>query len=323
MHPDSFATPSVVVIGNTSRPVSSVGGDPGFRPTTASVTSVPGMEPGMESVSSGAGSIPQASTLAGASAAPGHESHLGLNGNGNGNGLSVSALSHWSPPVSASAGGGTLVSSPPVLAAPLEDRGLYLRFGKRLLDVIGATVALVANSPLLLLAIIAIKLESPGPVLYRSKRIGRNGRPFTFLKLRSMVDGADRGRHHIAHLNEAEGPIFKIMNDPRVTRVGRILRITSIDEIPQFLNVLRGEMSLVGPRPPLPNEVAQYEPWQLHRLDVLPGLTCLWQISGRSRIGFNEWMRLDLEYIKHRSLGLDVKILLRTIPAVLSRDGAY
>jgi lipopolysaccharide/colanic/teichoic acid biosynthesis glycosyltransferase len=124
-------------------------------------------------------------------------------------------------------------------------------------------------------------------------------------------------------LNECDGPVFKICRDPRITRIGRFLRTTSIDEIPQFLNVLRGEMSLVGPRPPIPEEVAQYEPWQMRRLDVRPGITCLWQISGRSRVGFQEWMRLDLEYIKHQSFWLDMKILARTVPAVLSREGAY
>jgi lipopolysaccharide/colanic/teichoic acid biosynthesis glycosyltransferase len=199
----------------------------------------------------------------------------------------------------------------------------YLRSGKRIMDVIGAAVALVVTSPLLLIAAIAIKLESRGPVLYRSTRIGRGGRPFTFLKLRSMVHNADQHRHRLSHLNECDGPVFKINRDPRVTRVGRFLRVTSIDEIPQFANVLMGHMSLVGPRPPIPEEVVQYEPWQFHRLDVRPGITCLWQISGRSRIGFQEWMRLDLEYIRSRSLALDVNILIRTIPAVLSREGAY
>ena len=214
--------------------------------------------------------------------------------------------------------------SPAVAHLPLEPiSGLYLRQGKRMLDVVGALMALVISAPVLLIAAIAIKLESRGPVFYRSTRIGRGGRPFTFYKLRSMVNGADRTRHHLTHLNEADGPVFKINGDPRVTRVGRLLRTTSIDEIPQFFHVLSGEMSLVGPRPPLPDEVNQYEPWQLHRLDVRPGLTCLWQISGRSRIGFQEWMRLDLEYIRRRSLLLDVMILLRTIPAVLSREGAY
>jgi len=202
-------------------------------------------------------------------------------------------------------------------------RSFYLRSGKRILDVIGAAVALVLTSPVLLLAAIAIKLESRGPVLYRSTRIGRGGRPFTFLKLRSMVHNADQHRHRLKHLNECDGPVFKINRDPRVTRVGRFLRVTSIDEIPQFVNVLMGQMSMVGPRPPIPEEVVQYEPWQLHRLDVRPGITCLWQISGRSRIGFQEWMRLDLEYIHSQSLALDLNILIRTVPAVLSREGAY
>jgi lipopolysaccharide/colanic/teichoic acid biosynthesis glycosyltransferase len=206
--------------------------------------------------------------------------------------------------------------------APPE-HGLYMRGGKRLLDLAGAFVALVLSSPLLLLAAILIKLESRGPVIYKSVRIGRGARPFTFFKLRTMVDGADQHRHSLSHLNETDGPVFKMARDPRVTRIGRWLRVTSLDEIPQLWNVLRGEMSLVGPRPPIAEEVVQYEPWQLRRLDVLPGITCLWQISGRSRIGFQEWMRLDLEYIKHRSFWLDMKILVRTIPAVLSREGAY
>jgi len=138
-----------------------------------------------------------------------------------------------------------------------------------------------------------------------------------------MHVGAHLRRSELWHLNEADGPVFKISKDPRVTRLGRWLRRTSLDELPQLLNVLKGDMSLVGPRPPLPEEVERYEPWQMRRLDVKPGITCLWQISGRSRLGFDEWMRLDLEYIRHRSLALDLKILLRTLPAVLSRDGAY
>jgi lipopolysaccharide/colanic/teichoic acid biosynthesis glycosyltransferase len=138
-----------------------------------------------------------------------------------------------------------------------------------------------------------------------------------------MVHNADQHRHRLSHLNECDGPVFKINRDPRVTRVGRFLRVTSIDEIPQFVNVLLGHMSMVGPRPPIPEEVVQYEPWQLRRLDVRPGITCLWQISGRSRIGFQEWMRLDLEYIRRQSLALDANILIRTVPAVLSREGAY
>jgi exopolysaccharide biosynthesis polyprenyl glycosylphosphotransferase len=213
-------------------------------------------------------------------------------------------------------------------AAPmpaLDTRGttLYLRGGKRVLDVVGAIVGLVLSAPLLLVAAILVKLETHGPVLYRSRRIGRGGRPFTFFKIRSMVKNADLHRHRLSHLNETDGPVFKIARDPRITRVGRFLRTTSIDEIPQLFNVLRGDMSLVGPRPPIAEEVAQYEPWQYRRLEVRPGLTCLWQISGRSRIGFQEWMRLDLEYIRQQSFWLDAKILIRTIPAVLSREGAY
>ncbi|HEY6866004.1 MAG TPA: sugar transferase [Candidatus Eisenbacteria bacterium] len=209
------------------------------------------------------------------------------------------------------------------VALPGRGKTFYLRGGKRVLDLAGAAVAIVLSAPILILAAILVKLESRGPVLYRSKRVGRGGKSFTFYKLRSMVNGADLNRHHLFHLNETDGPVFKIARDPRVTRVGRFLRTTSIDELPQLINVLRGEMSLVGPRPPLAEEVAQYEPWQFRRLEVRPGLTCLWQISGRSRIGFQEWMRLDLEYIRRQSFWLDVKILIRTIPAVLSREGAY
>jgi lipopolysaccharide/colanic/teichoic acid biosynthesis glycosyltransferase len=200
---------------------------------------------------------------------------------------------------------------------------MYGKFGKRCVDIVGASFALVATAPLLAFMAVLVKLESPGPILYRSTRLGRGARPFTFFKLRSMVQGADLRRDQLTHLNECDGPVFKICNDPRITRVGRFVRTTSIDEIPQFLNVLRGEMSLVGPRPPIPEEVARYELWQLQRLDVRPGLTCLWQVSGRSRLGFQEWMRLDLEYIRNRSFRLDLKILLRTIRAVLSREGAY
>lgn len=241
----------------------------------------------------------------------GGNGHVRANGNGN---------SRW--PELVPLPGGGLASSLPAYEAPSET-GLYLRYGKRLLDILGASVALLLSSPLLLVVAILIKLESRGPVIYKSVRIGRGARPFAFLKLRSMVDGADQHRQKLSHLNEADGPVFKIAADPRVTRIGRFIRMTSIDEIPQLWNVIRGEMSLVGPRPPIASEVVQYEPWQLRRLDVVPGITCLWQISGRSRIGFQEWMRLDLEYIRHRSFLLDMKILIRTIPAVLSREGAY
>ncbi len=226
----------------------------------------------------------------------------------------------------------TWSAAPPVAAMAIpavlpfetpEPQGLYLRHGKRLVDVLGSLCALLVLSPVIAVLAVIVRLTSRGPVFYRSTRIGRGGRPFTFYKLRSMVKDADLKRQHLTHLNEADGPVFKMARDPRITSIGRFMRSTSLDEVPQFWNVLTGDMSLVGPRPPIPQEVAQYEPWQLRRLDVRPGLTCLWQISGRSRIGFQEWMRLDLEYIRHRSLALDLKILLRTIPAVLSREGAY
>lgn len=246
------------------------------------------------------------------------------NGNGNGHAHGVAArgranghASTWTT----SARGSALATVLP-FETPLSE-GVYLRAGKRALDLVGGLIALVLTAPVLAFLALLISLESRGPVFYRSTRIGRGGRPFTFYKLRSMVKDAEVHRDRLSHLNEADGPVFKIARDPRVTRVGRILRTTSLDEIPQFWNVLIGDMSLVGPRPPIPEEVAQYEPWQLRRLDVRPGITCLWQISGRSRLGFQEWMRLDLEYIRHRSFALDVKILLRTIPAVLSREGAY
>lgn len=210
---------------------------------------------------------------------------------------------------------------PPI--AREEDRGFYNRVGKRALDAVAAGLALLLLSPLFALIAAAIKLDSPGPVFYRSSRVGVGGRLFVFYKFRSMVHGADRIRDLLQDQNEADGPVFKIARDPRITRVGRVLRRTSLDELPQIWNILKGEMSLVGPRPPIPREVLQYEPWQLRRLAVRPGLTCLWQISGRSEIGFDEWMRLDMEYIDHRSFLLDLKILLRTVPAVMSGKGAY
>ena len=247
--------------------------------------------------------------------------HSGSHSNGHSNGHAWMSIATSGPMAAAAAYDHTLTHLGHRTLH--RQQGAYLRFGKRALDILGAIVALVLGAPLLLLSALLIKLESRGPVFYKSTRIGRGGKPFTFLKLRSMVADAERTREHLEHLNEADGPVFKISNDPRVTRVGRFMRSTSIDEIPQFLNVLAGDMSLVGPRPPIPVEVAQYEPLQMRRLDVRPGITCLWQISGRSRIGFQEWMRLDLEYIRHQSFALDVKILLRTIPAVLSREGAY
>ena len=200
---------------------------------------------------------------------------------------------------------------------------LYDRWGKRVMDLVLASVLTVLFLPVLPLVAIAIKYESNGPTLYKSIRLGKNGKPFLFYKFRSMVEGAHESTKYIQHLNETRGPVFKSANDPRVTRIGRFLRRTSIDEIPQLINVFRGDMTLVGPRPSIPEEVEKYEPWQRRRLEIKPGITCLWQVSGRSKLGFDEWMRLDIQYLEKRSFWFDLGILLRTIPAVLSREGAY
>ena len=199
----------------------------------------------------------------------------------------------------------------------------YPRYAKRALDLVLGSVAILFALPVIAVAAVAIKLDSPGPVFHRALRVGRGGRKFTFLKLRSMGAGAEELRGLLLHLNETQGPTFKLHDDPRVTRVGRILRKLSLDELPQLFHVLRGEMSLVGPRPPFPEEVERYEPWMLRRLSVRPGLTCLWQIRGRSDLPFDEWMRLDLEYVERLSFWLDLKILVLTVPAVLSARGAY
>ncbi|MGC8873002.1 MAG: sugar transferase [Chloroflexia bacterium] len=194
---------------------------------------------------------------------------------------------------------------------------------KRTLDIVLSLVVLAFGWPLFPIIALAIKLDSPGPVLFRQRRIGRRGRPFTLLKFRTMHSNAEAEQERLAPLNEATGPLFKIRDDPRVTRVGRILRRTSLDELPQVFNILAGEMSWVGPRPGTPAEVAQYEPWHRKRLEVLPGLTGFWQVSGRSDLTFDEMVRLDLYYIENWNLWLDLVILLRTIPAVISGRGAY
>src|SRR5512138_1246719 len=195
--------------------------------------------------------------------------------------------------------------------------GAYRRFGKRAVDLLLGSTLLVVALPLIAVAAVLVKLDSAGPVFHRAVRVGRGGRKFTFLKLRSMQRDAEELRGMLLHLNESQWPAFKLTNDPRVTRVGRLLRKTSLDELPQLLHVVQGHMSLVGPRPPFPEEVERYEPWMLRRLAVRPGLTCLWQISGRSDLSFDEWMRLDLEYVDRLSFALDAKILVRTPAAVL------
>jgi exopolysaccharide biosynthesis polyprenyl glycosylphosphotransferase len=193
---------------------------------------------------------------------------------------------------------------------------------KRVMDVGMSLLLLLLGLPVVGAIATLIKITSHGNVLFRQTRCGLNGRIFTLYKFRTMVSDAEQRRRELEHLNEMNGPVFKVRSDPRVTALGRFLRRFSLDELPQLWNVLRGDMSLVGPRPPIPEEVARYQRWQRRRLSMKPGLTCLWQVSGRNQIDFDQWMQLDLEYIDSWSPMLDVKILLKTIPAVLSGRGA-
>jgi exopolysaccharide biosynthesis polyprenyl glycosylphosphotransferase len=194
---------------------------------------------------------------------------------------------------------------------------------KRALDLTVAACALIVAAPLLAVTALAIRLDSLGPILFRQERLGKDGRPFAILKFRSMRTDAERQLTLLREQNEASGPLFKMRHDPRVTRVGRVIRKLSIDELPQLWNVLRGDMSLVGPRPPLAREVAEYEDWHVRRLEVTPGITCLWGVSGRSKLDFDEMVMLDLYYIDNWSLGLDLRILLRTALTLLRPGGAY
>ncbi len=204
-------------------------------------------------------------------------------------------------------------------SATPEDEFLLV---KRALDFVMALVVLAVLSPLLLILAALVKLTSRGPILFRQTRCGLGARKFTLYKFRSMRADADLIREELEALNEVDGPVFKIKNDPRCTPVGRFMRKFSLDELPQLVNIIKGDMSFVGPRPPLPAEVEKYERWQRRRLRMQPGLTCLWALEGRSKLSFRRWMELDLEYIDHWSMGLDWKILLRTIPVVLLGRGA-
>jgi exopolysaccharide biosynthesis polyprenyl glycosylphosphotransferase len=210
---------------------------------------------------------------------------------------------------------------PLVTFATSPTGALELAF-KRLLDVALSALVLLLAAPIVAGVALAIRLTGGGAVLFRQTRCGLNGRLFTLYKFRTMVEGAEARRLEVAHLNEMNGPVFKAKNDPRVTAFGRFLRKFSLDELPQLWNVLRGDMSLVGPRPPIPEEVAQYQRWQRRRLAMKPGLTCLWQISGRNEIDFDQWMKLDLQYIDSWTPWLDLKILAKTLPVVLSGRGA-
>jgi exopolysaccharide biosynthesis polyprenyl glycosylphosphotransferase len=206
-------------------------------------------------------------------------------------------------------------------SAGVSDSGAHV--AKRVIDLVASALLLIVLSPLLLITALCIKLETPGPVFFKQRRVGLNGRIFTLLKFRSMVQGAEGMLPELLEKNEMSGPVFKMKEDPRVTKVGRFIRKYSIDELPQLLNVLRGDMSLVGPRPPLPQEVSLYERKQRKRLSMRPGLTCIWQVSGRNEIlDFEKWAQLDLEYIDNWSLKKDFELILKTIPAVFTGLGA-
>jgi exopolysaccharide biosynthesis polyprenyl glycosylphosphotransferase len=215
-----------------------------------------------------------------------------------------------------------LLDFPAMTLSNYPHRSLWALAVKRSIDIVVASVGLMLLLPLGVLLALAIKLESPGPIFFVQRRCTLRGRTFPFIKFRTMYADAEERLEELRHLNEASGPVFKIKNDPRITPLGRVLRKYSIDELPQLLSVLVGHMSLVGPRPPIPSEVDRYHLAQRRRLSVRPGITCLWQVSGRSLIQFDEWVELDLEYIDRWSLWLDLQILLRTIPAVLTARGA-
>ena len=213
----------------------------------------------------------------------------------------------------------------PMKAAAIQATKIERRpydVAKRFFDIVWSLCGLVILSPLFLITAVAIRLDSKGPAFYSQKRIGKNGKPFKMYKFRSMCVDAEQQLERLAALNERDGPTFKITHDPRVTRVGRFIRKTCIDELPQLINILRGEMSLVGPRPPLPNEVAVYTPYQMRRLGVTPGLTCFWQATKGEDTTFEEWVEMDLKYIRERSLKTDIKILFLTVRVVLLGKGS-
>ena len=205
----------------------------------------------------------------------------------------------------------------------LVKKHLIYLFIKRLMDIVGASIGIIITAPIMLVVATLVKLEDPkGPILFSQIRNGEYPKTFKMYKFRSMYVDAEERLEELIHLNEQSGPAFKIKDDPRITRVGKFIRKTSLDELPQLFNVLKGDMSLVGPRPAIPREVEQYTLYQKQRLLVKPGLTCIWQVSGRNNIEFDEWVELDIEYINTRNLWLDIKLILMTIPAMLGDENA-
>ena len=204
-----------------------------------------------------------------------------------------------------------------------ENISVFYEAAKRVMDIILSFIGLVLLSPILLLVSLFIKIDSKGPIFFKQKRIGINGTEFEMFKFRSMVVNAEELKARLEEKNEMSGPMFKIADDPRITKVGRFIRKTSIDELPQLWNVIKGDMSLVGPRPSLPKEVAQFEPWMRKRFEVKPGLTCFWQVGGRNNIDFEDWMKLDIKYVKERSLLLDAKLIFKTFFVLFGDENAH
>ncbi|WP_347915972.1 sugar transferase [Clostridium saudiense] len=194
-----------------------------------------------------------------------------------------------------------------------ENRKRIYEISKRAIDIIGAGSGLLLLSPVIAIVACAVKFTSKGPVFFSQKRVGKNGELFDMYKFSSMVVNAEELKEKLAHQNEMSGPMFKMKDDPRVTKVGKFIRKTSLDELPQLWNVLKGDMSLVGPRPSLPKEVAQFEKWMYKRLSVKPGLTCFWQVSGRNNIDFEDWMKLDIKYVDERNIWIDIKLIFKTV----------
>ena len=203
-----------------------------------------------------------------------------------------------------------------------DERKIYL-IAKRLLDILGSLLGIICLSPIFLITAIAIKLESKGSIIFKQKRVGLNGKEFEMYKIRSMVIDAEKIKPLLEENNEMSGPMFKMKNDPRITKVGKFIRKTSIDELPQLINILKGDMSLVGPRPSLPKEVEQFESWMKRRLEVKPGLTCYWQVSGRNSIGFEDWMKLDIKYVEERNFWIDIKLIFKTVGVLFGDKNAF
>ena len=211
-----------------------------------------------------------------------------------------------------------------ILEGSLQEEKSYVFYNivKRTIDIIGSLLGIIALSPLFIIVSILIKRESEGPVIFCQERVGKDKINFKMYKFRSMVQNAEELKEKLKDKNEMSGPMFKMHDDPRVTKIGKFIRKTSIDELPQLFNVLRGEMSLVGPRPSLPREVEQFESWMLERLEVNPGITCYWQVSGRNNIDFEDWMKLDIKYVRERNTLTDIKLIFKTVFVLFGDENA-